>query len=114
MTRLGSDRGFLAVTSIKVVCIVFQSAITCFLNERVRVIVSQYSGTPLLPGPFDDGVFMTPDSALGPDDDDLEEAEDVDGVNSGSASTFKKFQQFSNFVFKNPIEDLEENGIRLE
>ena len=53
---------------------------------------------------------------MGPDDDDddIEEAEEIDGFKNGSGSTFNKLQQFSNFVFKNPFDDLEESGIRLE
>ncbi|KAJ3341324.1 hypothetical protein HDU91_000725, partial [Kappamyces sp. JEL0680] len=31
------------MTSVKVVCLVLQSAVTCFLNDRVRYIASQYT-----------------------------------------------------------------------
>ena len=67
----------------------------------------QYSGSPLLPGPFEDGVFTPPDDE--DDEDDIDDKDEEQMSPSHSTST----SNFYNSLFKNPFDDLEESGIEL-
>jgi len=64
--------------------------------------MTQYSGSPLHPRPFEDGLFIAGSEEL-----EEEQEDDMDTPNT------KNDTKFCSTLFKNPFDDLQEGGIKL-